>query len=427
MRCCGSRRVLCNKLSKTLPAHFLVPLSFSYFVPKRTQRVWRRSQWVLSLEASVDRKRGQRKGATSKKRQKSSKSVKNISDTCRQFSRRAKNFKNRQKWQKHFRHFSTIFARDQFSGPFWGALWKQYPRNSIPALSQNPVVRNNGQDRYIEPVADLEASGSQSEFFADFNFLKNLGANPSMPFGPRCHGGRSHALLEHVGPGGDCVTCFLLEKAEMEWGTPPLAGPLGRRRLFRRFSVHFCVTLEHLFLKRQNLEEKSAENCAKICTKICAPKICARICAPKICTKMGAKLCAKICAPKICAKNWFEHSVFSKMETRKKKTKKICATFVQKTQPPPILRMMLHLQLRTIRRHIPGPFFQTAEPPEKKKNKAGIRISSKRNPHPILGKERTSTPQKQGYPRHQNDYMQLFLFSGINFLMITITITFPNP
>ena len=31
------------------------------------------------------------------------------------------------------------------------------------------------------------------------------------------------------------------------------------------------------------------------------------------------------------------------------------------------------------------------------------------------------------YPRHQNDDMQLFLFSGINFLMIAITFTFLNP
>ena len=31
------------------------------------------------------------------------------------------------------------------------------------------------------------------------------------------------------------------------------------------------------------------------------------------------------------------------------------------------------------------------------------------------------------YPRHQNDYMQLFLLSGINFLKITITITFLIP
>ena len=35
-------------------------------------------------------------------------------------------------------------------------------------------------------------------------------------------------------------------------------------------------------------------------------------------------------------------------------------------------------------------------------------------------------PQKlwEVYPRHQNDYMQLFWFSGINFLKITNTITF---
>ena len=31
------------------------------------------------------------------------------------------------------------------------------------------------------------------------------------------------------------------------------------------------------------------------------------------------------------------------------------------------------------------------------------------------------------YNRHQNDYMQLFLLSGINFLKITITISFFNP
>ena len=45
-----------------------------------------------------DCKRGRREGATSK------------------------NVKNRQKCQKVFRHFSTIFARHHFSGPFWGAL-----------------------------------------------------------------------------------------------------------------------------------------------------------------------------------------------------------------------------------------------------------------------------------------------------------------
>ena len=56
-----------------------------------------------------------------KKRQISSKSVKKFFDTFRQFSRRAKNVK---KGQKVFRHFSTIFARHLFSGPFCNPLKK---------------------------------------------------------------------------------------------------------------------------------------------------------------------------------------------------------------------------------------------------------------------------------------------------------------
>ena len=52
-------------------------------------------------------------------RQKTSKSLKKY---FRQLSRRAKNVK---KCQKYFRLFSTVFARRQFSGPFWGALSKK--------------------------------------------------------------------------------------------------------------------------------------------------------------------------------------------------------------------------------------------------------------------------------------------------------------
>ena len=69
-------------------------------------------------------KKGQRKRATSKKRQKSSKSVKNISTVFDNFRAGQKTSKIVKKCQKYFRHFSTIFARHQFSGPFWGALKK---------------------------------------------------------------------------------------------------------------------------------------------------------------------------------------------------------------------------------------------------------------------------------------------------------------
>ena len=58
----------------------------------------------------------------SKKRQKSSKSVKNIFDTFDIFRAGQNTSKIVKKRQKVFRHFPTIFARHHFSGPFWGAL-----------------------------------------------------------------------------------------------------------------------------------------------------------------------------------------------------------------------------------------------------------------------------------------------------------------
>ena len=54
-----------------------------------------------------------------KKRQKSSKSVKNIFDTFRHFSRRAKNVKNRQKVSKIF---STLFDNFRSAAVFWPLL-----------------------------------------------------------------------------------------------------------------------------------------------------------------------------------------------------------------------------------------------------------------------------------------------------------------
>ena len=75
---------------------------------------------------SADRKRGQRKGATSKERQTPSKSAKNIFDTFRHFSRRAKLKKKSQKLSKSAKNiFDTFrqFSRStSFSVPFWGAL-----------------------------------------------------------------------------------------------------------------------------------------------------------------------------------------------------------------------------------------------------------------------------------------------------------------
>ena len=82
-------------------------------------------QTLVSLgEESADCKRGRRKGATSrnvKNRQKVSKSVSTLFGNFRAGQKTSKIVK---KCQNIFRHFSTIFARHQFSGPFWGALKK---------------------------------------------------------------------------------------------------------------------------------------------------------------------------------------------------------------------------------------------------------------------------------------------------------------
>ena len=57
-----------------------------------------------------------------KKRQKSSKSVKNIFDTFRHFSRRAKNVKNRQKVSNMFSTLFDNFRAAPVFRPLWGAL-----------------------------------------------------------------------------------------------------------------------------------------------------------------------------------------------------------------------------------------------------------------------------------------------------------------
>ena len=59
--------------------------------------------WLLRISYSADRKlKGPAERGPFKKRQKSSKSVKNIFDTFRPFSLRAKDVKNRQKVSKRF-------------------------------------------------------------------------------------------------------------------------------------------------------------------------------------------------------------------------------------------------------------------------------------------------------------------------------------
>ena len=123
---------------------------------------------------------------------------------------------------------------------------------------------------------------------------------------------------------------------------PPRAGPFGRRGFFRAFSAHFCVTLEHLFFKRQNVEEKSAENGhrngRKNGHKNLRTKNLRKNGRKNLRTKNGRKMGAKICAPKICAKTGLNIPFVWKMEAKKKHKKNLRQTCAK--HQPQILRII---------------------------------------------------------------------------------------
>ena len=142
----------------------------------------------------------------------------------------------------------------------------------------------------------VEASVLQSGFFADFCFWQILEQIQACLLGPKC------SPWIH-GPGGNCVTCCLLEKAD--------------------FSADFL----HILLDFGIPIFETPKRLRKICTKICAKQNSAHqksaLFAPKICAKMGAKVCAKICAPKICAKKtvWTFRFLEDGSQNKKKKNK----------------------------------------------------------------------------------------------------------
>ena len=162
----------------------------------------------------------------------------------------------------------------------------------------------------------------------------------------RCHDGRSHALLEYVGLAAVVWRIVCLSKWRGN-GVPPRAGPFGRRAFFRAFSAHFCVTPEHLFFKRQNVEEKSAENGRKNGRKTGRKKSAHQKSAQKWAQKSAhrkwaQKWAQKSAHQKSAQKTGLNIRFVRKMEARKKNTKKICAKLAQnpnpnKRAPPPLL------------------------------------------------------------------------------------------
>ena len=91
-----------------------------------------------------------------KKLQKPSKSVKSFSTLFDNFRAGQKTSKIVKKRQKVLRHFSTIFARHHFSGPFWGALILE---TGFGLLAQNCCSEKTSED--LEWLQQSEKSASE--------------------------------------------------------------------------------------------------------------------------------------------------------------------------------------------------------------------------------------------------------------------------
>ena len=119
---------------------------------------------------------------------------------------------------------------------------------------------------------------------------------------------------------------------------PPSSRAIQTPQIFRGFSAHVCVTLEHLFFKRQNVEEKSAENLRKNGRKNLRTKNLPKNGCKNLRTKNlrnnGRKNDRKNLRTKSLRKNRFEHSVcLEDGRQKKKKHKKICAKLAQNPSP----------------------------------------------------------------------------------------------
>ena len=126
---------------------------------------------------------------------------------------------------------------------------------------------------------------------------------------------------------------------------PPRARPVGRRSFFRAFSAHFCVTLEHLFFKRQKRRRKICGKSARKWAQKSAHQKSAQKWAQKSAhQKWAQKWAEKSAHQKSAQKNQFEHSICLEDGSQKKKnthTKKICAKLAQNPSPKKYLFKMI--------------------------------------------------------------------------------------
>ena len=109
-------------------------------------------------------------------------------------------------------------------------------------------------------------------------FLKSLGANASLPWGPNVPRWTLCSITWGWWRLCDVLTALSAQESGDGMGTHS-GRPLGTPQIFQQNlrALFLCVTLEHLFLM-ENLCAKNLriicafKNCARMCANICAPK-----------------------------------------------------------------------------------------------------------------------------------------------------------
>ena len=101
----------------------------------REKELSRRNVFFGGFKTSADRRRGQRKGATSK-------NVKTFSICYTFFVQDKKCQKPSKSFKNKFRHFSTIFARHHFLGPLFLGGSETFSLQSLRPATEVPSARH---------------------------------------------------------------------------------------------------------------------------------------------------------------------------------------------------------------------------------------------------------------------------------------------
>ena len=182
--------------------------------------------------------------------------------------------------------------------------------------------------------------GGRPDFSQIFCYWKILEQTRAGLWAPRCYNGHSHTLLDCLRL--EAIVWHAVCSRQRRSSRGPLPGQaVGTPQIFPQILCASCVTLEHLFWKRQNPEEKI---CRKSAEK--SAHCAAIICAQKSVQTISAKICAQISAPNQRPKTYsVSLEVESQKETQKTSAPNLCKT------PAPTYLSLTHTRSVYARTH----------------------------------------------------------------------------